>query len=111
MAHKRPMVSGAKFGLAFVCVFMVFILLLIWQPDPVRQVFRRIPDQVGHLLLFGQPVLIGVAVLITGIQKGRPGIGLLGLLLMPIGFFFALAAENRSAEIDGIVRRTAVERG
>ena len=51
-------------------------------------------ELVGHALLYGLPVLIGLAGLATGIQKRRPGIGILALLTMPIGFFFALGAKT-----------------
>lgn len=101
IAHKRRMVSGAKFGLT---VFFLFVALIVYvvlsksgivfheveHPSEALQIF-------GGILALGLPILIGVAGLITGIQKKRPGIGVLALVLTPIGFFFALAAENRSS--------------
>ena len=49
----------------------------------------------AELLLLGGPAVIGIAGLVAGFQKNRPGIGVLALLFTPIGFLFALAAEDR----------------
>ena len=97
VARKRPMASAAKCGLLLFCLYVVFMALVVVQPEPIRDILSRIPDHVGYALMFGPPILIGIAGLITGIQKGRPGIGVLALLTTPIGFFFALAAEDRRA--------------
>jgi len=96
IVHTRRMVSGAKCGLILLCLYVIFMGLVVVQPEPVRRIFRRMPDALGYALMFGLPVLVGIAGLITGIQKKRPGIGVFALLTTPIGFFFALAAENRS---------------
>jgi len=103
LSQERPMVSGAKFGLVVLCLYIAFILLIVIAgnsdspaAESIRDVLDSIPYDYGRALLYSGPILIGIAGLITGIQKGRPGIGVLALLLTPIGFFFALAAEDRS---------------
>jgi hypothetical protein len=102
IAHKRPMVSGAKFGLTVLCLYIALIVTLVighsWLDAFQHYVGTEISEIVGYALLFGLPIFIGVAGLITGIQKGRPGIGVLALIITPIGFFFALAAKDRRAQ-------------
>jgi hypothetical protein len=101
IAHKRRMVIGAQFGLTLLCLYVAFIVSILighsWWEAFHHYVGTATSEMVGYVLLFGLPILIGIAGLITGIQKGRPGIGVLALLTTPIGFFFALAAENRRA--------------
>jgi hypothetical protein len=102
--RRRPMVSGAKFGLAVLypwLAFMVLMLILVNMSEimkwrAVEHLLRSIPDQIIGALIFGGPVLLGIASLVTSIQKGRPYIGVLAAILTPIGFLIALAVENRS---------------
>jgi hypothetical protein len=96
IAHKRRMVSGAKFGLPFLCLYIPLLLIVAFLTE--KGYMRHYTSEiVGFAILIGFPIIIGVAGLIAGIQKGRPGIGVLALVLTPIGFFFALAARNRSS--------------
>ena len=98
--YKRPMVSGAKFGLTVLFLFCVLMVYNVLVKSGVEFLEVRNPSETlqifGGVLALGLPILIGVAGLITGIQKKRPGIGVLALLTTPIGFFFALAAKDRS---------------
>ena len=96
------MVSGAKFGLTFFCLYVALIVYAFLSKSGI--VFHEIEtpsetmQMLGGVLVLSLHILLAVAGLITGIQKRRPGIGFLALLLTPIGFLFALAAENRSAQ-------------
>ena len=98
--RKRPMVSGAKVGLVVLCLWLAFFGFVIFALNsPFRSLeamIMDIPDVIGKLLFFGGALLIGIAGLVTGIQKRRLGIGILAFVLTPIGFLFALCAKNKS---------------
>ncbi len=100
-AGRRRMVGGAKVGLALICLYVAFLGSILFGHSMWVAFHHAVgtdtSELVGHALLYGLPVLIGLAGLATGIQKRRPGIGILALLTMPIGFFFALGAEDRRA--------------
>jgi hypothetical protein len=94
---KRPMVGGAKFGLPCLCLYIPLLLIVMFLTEK-GYMTHYTSEIVGIAILVGFPIIIGIAGLVAGIQKGRPGIGVLALVLTPIGFIFALAAENRSTE-------------
>ena len=91
---KPGMVGGAKFGLFMVCVWVIlFATNLI-----LANMYSDIWEDVGGILAGAwglSIILIGLSGLATGIQKGRPIVGIISLLLMPIGFFIALAVKNK----------------
>lgn len=97
---KRPLVSAAKFGLILLCLYIVFMVILFGS-DITHNALKKLPEIILIALMFGIPILIGLAGLVTGIQKGRPGIGFLALVLTPIGFFIALAVEDASIDYSG----------
>lgn len=99
--RRRPLVGGAKFGLAVFCLCitsMVFMLIVFSAPS-AKEIDRflelSILDDLIRLLLFGSPILIGIAGLLTGVQKGRPVIGIIALIFTPVGFFLALGAPHK----------------
>jgi hypothetical protein len=99
--RKRPMVTGAKFGLALSFLYVAFIAFAfiafnVGWARPMERMLTAIPDSVARMVFYSGMVLLGIASLVTGIQKGRPYIGVLAAILTPIGFLIALAVENRS---------------
>jgi hypothetical protein len=94
---KRPMVGGLKYGLPFFCLYIPLLLLVMYLTEK-SYMTHYTSEMVGPAILIGFPIIIGIAGLVAGIQKGRLGIGVLALILTPIGFFFSLFAENRSSK-------------
>lgn len=87
-------VGGAKFGLAMFALFVVSFA----TTTTVDSTTRSTLGDVTGVLWIVSGLLVAVAALITGIQKGRMGLGVVCMLVSPIGFFFALFAENRKVK-------------
>ncbi len=117
---KRPMVSGAKFGLVALCLYFVCFGFGIYCGESGHD---DVSEFLGFMVMYPLPILIAAAGFITGTQKRRPVIALLALftssaltvlrliagsdhphvgllepILIPIGLFFALGAENKAAQ-------------
>jgi hypothetical protein len=92
------MVAGAKFGLVFFCLWLIFFAFIIitvnWDLGAATDFAHRYSDE-ARLLNIAFGVLLGICGCITAIQKGRPGIGVLALFLGQIGFIISLCAEDR----------------
>lgn len=86
---------GRKLFFIYMASIAIVIILVNFVPNG-EYVLRPIPDELASLYFFGLPLVIGVVGLMIGLKKKRPGMGVLALLLSPIGIWIAIMAKAKS---------------
>lgn len=85
---------GRKLFFIYAASIAIVIILVNFVPHG-EYLLEPIPDDLARFYFLGLPLVIGIVGLMLGIKKKRPGMGVLALVLTPIGIWIAIMAKAK----------------